>query len=195
MTKTRKTIGVMVGGITDDFTRFLCKGLREAAKEQDVNMVVLPGKFLDRDYAQNTDIMYEYQYDTLFSSVQKGRLDGIIVAANCIGCYTTKERMVEFMHHYDGIPCVLVSSDLEGYVNVSYDNDRGIRQGIDYLVQDLHYTKIGMEVSYSIVSRSSVRTTFPTYSAMIASYPGIALSVSLSTERTAEFTLYAYTLS
>ena len=88
--------------------------------------------------------MYEYQYDTLFSSVQKGRLDGIIVAANCIGCYTTKERMVEFMHHYDGIPCVLVSSDLEGYVNVSYDNDRGIRQGIDYLVQDLHYTKIGM---------------------------------------------------
>ena len=64
MTKTRKTIGVMVGGITDDFTRFLCKGLREAAKEQDVNMVVLPGKFLDRDYAQNTDIMYEYQYDT-----------------------------------------------------------------------------------------------------------------------------------
>ena len=144
MTKTRKTIGVMVGGITDDFTRFLCKGLREAAKEQDVNMVVLPGKFLDRDYAQNTDIMYEYQYDTLFSSVQKGRLDGIIVAANCIGCYTTKERMVEFMHHYDGIPCVLVSSDLEGYVNVSYDNDRGIRQGINYLVQDLHYTKIGM---------------------------------------------------
>ena len=71
MTKTRKTIGVMVGGITDDFTRFLCKGLRAAAKEQDVNMVVLPGKFLDRDYAQNTDIMYEYQYDTLFSSVQR----------------------------------------------------------------------------------------------------------------------------
>lgn len=71
MTKTRKTIGVMVGGITDDFTRFLCKGLRAAAKEQDVNMVVLPGKFLDRDYAQNTDIMYEYQYDTLFSSVKK----------------------------------------------------------------------------------------------------------------------------
>ena len=66
---------MMVGGITDDFTRFLCKGLREAAKEQDVNMVVLPGKFLDRDYAQNTDIMYEYQYDTLFSSVKKGRLD------------------------------------------------------------------------------------------------------------------------
>ena len=96
MTKTRKTIGVMVGGITDDFTRFLCKGLREAAKEQDVNMVVLPGKFLNRDYAQNTDIMYEYQYDTLFSSVKKGRLDGIIVAANCIGWLNLCITMMEF---------------------------------------------------------------------------------------------------
>lgn len=144
MIKTRKTIGVMVGGITDDFTRLLCKGLREAAKEWDVNLVVIPGKFLDRDYTENRDIMYEYQYDTLFSSVRKDRLDGIIVAANCIGCYTTKERLVEFMHRYDGIPCVLVSSDLEGYVNVSYDNDRGIRQGIHYLVRKLHCTKIGM---------------------------------------------------
>ena len=72
MTKTRKTIGVMVGGITDDFTRFLCKGLREAAKEQDVNMVVLPGKFLDRDYAQNTDIMYEYHYRVYKKAVWTG---------------------------------------------------------------------------------------------------------------------------
>ena len=41
MTKTRKTIGVMVGGITDDFTRFLCKGLREAAKEQKFGCIYL----------------------------------------------------------------------------------------------------------------------------------------------------------
>ena len=144
MKRVKKTIGVLVGGITDDFTRFLCKGLQKAAKEQDVNFVVLPGKFIDRDDSDNPDIMYEYQYETLFSGVQKETLDGIIVAANCIGCYTTKERLVEFMHQYDGIPCVLVSSDLEGYVNVSYDNDRGIREGIRYLVNELHCTKIGM---------------------------------------------------
>ena len=144
MRKTRRTIGVLVGGITDDFTRFLCRGLRKIAKQKDIDIVVLPGKFLDRDYAENTDIMYEYQYGTLFSLARKENLDGIIVAANCIGCYTTQERLEEFMHQYDGIPCVLVSSDLEGYVNVSYDNDRGIREGIDYLIHELHYTRIGM---------------------------------------------------
>ena len=81
--------------------------------------------------------MYEYQYDTLFSSVQKRPSGRDYRSGKTVLAVTRrKERMVEFMHHYDGIPCVLVSSDLEGYVNVSYDNDRGIRQGIDYLVQD-----------------------------------------------------------
>ncbi len=45
----RKTIGVLVGGITDDFTRLLCHGVIERAKTLDVNIVVIPGKFLDRD--------------------------------------------------------------------------------------------------------------------------------------------------
>ena len=45
----RKTIGVLVGGITDDFTRLLCHGVIERAKIHDVNVVVIPGKFLDRE--------------------------------------------------------------------------------------------------------------------------------------------------
>ena len=45
----RKTIGVLVGGITDDFTRLLCHGVIERAKTLDVNIVVIPGKFLDRE--------------------------------------------------------------------------------------------------------------------------------------------------
>ena len=37
----RKTIGVLVGGITDDFTRLLCHGVIERAKTLDVNIVVI----------------------------------------------------------------------------------------------------------------------------------------------------------
>ena len=52
----RKTIGVLVGGITDDFTRLLCHGVIERAKTLDVNIVVIPGKFLDREYSETSDI-------------------------------------------------------------------------------------------------------------------------------------------
>lgn len=66
----RKTIGVLVGGITDDFTRLLCHGVIERAKTLDVNIVVIPGKFLDREYPETSDIYYEYQYQTLFPMLQ-----------------------------------------------------------------------------------------------------------------------------
>ena len=42
----RKTIGVLVGGITDDFTRLLCHGVIERAKTLDVNIVVIPGIYI-----------------------------------------------------------------------------------------------------------------------------------------------------
>ena len=140
----RKTVGVLVGGITDDYTRLLCEGLKNAAEACNVKLVVFPGKFLDRDYSGYSDIMYEYQYETIFSYAKKDTLDGLIVAADCIGCLTTKSRREEFVHQYDGIPCVLVSSQIDGYVSVNYDNNRGICEAIDYLVNVLHYTKIGM---------------------------------------------------
>lgn len=140
----KKTIGVLVGGITDDFTRCLCDGVKKAAEDSDVNVVVFPGKFLDRDYAENLDIRYEYQYETLFSYATKYSLDGLIVAANCIGCCTTRERLVEFMQQYKEIPCVLVASDIDGFVSVNFDNYQGIKEGLEYLIEVLHCKKIGM---------------------------------------------------
>lgn len=140
----KKTIGVLVGGITDDFTRCLCDGLKKAAEDSDVNVVVFPGKFLDRDYAENLDIRYEYQYETVFSYATKYSLDGLIVAANCIGCCTTRERLVEFMQQYKEVPCVLVASDIDGFVSVNFDNYQGIKEGLEYLIEVLHCKKIGM---------------------------------------------------
>ena len=41
--KKRLTIGLLVSGITEDFVISICKGVIHAAKEADVNLVVLPG--------------------------------------------------------------------------------------------------------------------------------------------------------
>lgn len=160
----RKTIGILVGGVMDDFTKVLCKGLRNAAEEYNVNLIVLPGKFIDRDYADNLEIMYEYQYSTVFSCATKENLDGIIVAANCIGCFATKERLKDFMHQFDGIPCVLVSSQIDGYVSVNFDNYKGIRDGLEYLIRELHCTRIGMiggpeDISDSIARKNTFERT------------------------------------
>ena len=140
----RKTIGVLVGGITDDFTRLLCHGVIERAKTLDVNIVVIPGKFLDREYPETSDIYYEYQYQTLFSYATKENLDGVIVASSCIGCFATKERIREFMKRYLRMPCVIVAADEPNQICVRYDNGAGIREGLNYMIEELGYTRIGM---------------------------------------------------
>ncbi len=140
----RKTIGVLVGGITDDFTRLLCHGVIERAKTLDVNIVVIPGKFLDREYSETSDIYYEYQYQTLFSYATKENLDGVIVASSCIGCFATKERIRKFMKRYLQMPCVIVAADEPDQICVRYDNGAGIREGLNYMIEELGYTRIGM---------------------------------------------------
>ena len=146
MEQNRKkfTIGLLVGGIMDDFTESICKGVMLGAKKADVNLVVLPCKYLDRDLTHNKELMYEYQYNTLFSYVKKDNLDAILVSADSIGCYTSKKRVCEVLEMYQGIPCVLIASKIDGYVSVMYDSDAGIREALEYLIQDLNCQKFGM---------------------------------------------------
>lgn len=140
----RKKIGILVSGIMDEFTESVCKGAFYAAIKADVDLVVFPCKYLDRDLTEKREIMYEYQYNTLFSYAGKENIDGLLVSADSIGCYTSKSRMRETLKKYAGIPCVLVASKLEGYISVSYDNETGIREAMEYLIKQRHCRKFCM---------------------------------------------------
>ncbi len=138
------TIGLLVSGIMDSFTESVSKGVMFEAKKRNVNLVVISCKYLDRDLSQNEEIMYEYQYNTMLSYASKENLDAVLVMADCIGCMTTKERIVEMLSQFNDMPCVLVASKIEGYINVSYDNYEGIKIGLEYLIQKLNCRKFCM---------------------------------------------------
>lgn len=144
MGRKRKTIGILVSGIMDKFTESVCKGVFYTASKADVDLVVFPCKYLDRDLAEKREIMYEYQYNTLFSYAGRENVDGLLVSADSIGCYTSKRRMREVLEKYTGIPCVLVASKLEGYTSVSYDNETGVREAMEYLIGQRHCRKFCM---------------------------------------------------
>ena len=142
--KRRLTIGVLVSGITDEFTKLICRGAMQMAKQMDVNIVALPGKYIDRDVSDKPDLMYEYQFNTIFSYAKKENVDAIIVAAGSIGCFAPRENIAQMMKMFDGIPCVLVSYKMDEYINILFDNYTGIKEGIDYLIDRTGCRKIGM---------------------------------------------------
>ncbi|MCM1155571.1 MAG: GGDEF domain-containing protein [Roseburia sp.] len=140
----RLTIGILVSGIVDDAAIELCHGAMRAAKGKDFNIVVLPGKYLDRDLSESRKVLYEYQYNTLFYYARPETVDGLIIAADFIGCMTTRDRVEKLLEEYEGIPSVLAVSKIDGYVGVTFDNPLGIEEGMDYLIEKAGNTRFGM---------------------------------------------------
>ena len=133
--RKEKVIGLLVSGITDTFSIQLIRGVMRAAKARGISVVIFPGKYLDRDLSQRTEIMYEYQFATLYSYVNPENVDGLIISANSIGCHTTSERMREFVNGYSSIPTVLVATRFEGHTCICYDNMNAVREGVSYLIE------------------------------------------------------------
>ena len=142
--KRAVTVGLLASGITDNFSIMVCRGAMKAAREMGVKLVIFPGKYLDRDLTARKEILYEYQYNTLFSYAQAARLDAVLIMADSIGCYAQADRIKQFIQQYSKLPCVLVASKLEGYVSVNYDNYNGISEAMNYMIRELGMRKIGM---------------------------------------------------
>lgn len=130
----RKTIGVLVGGVLNTFAERLCHGVSRMCQELDYDMVVFPGKYIDRDLSDNYDLMYEYQNNTVYEYPAVCDIDGLIVAAGSIGCHTTEEAVNRFLSKFKNIPTILVASQFDGFPNISYDNFSGVKAGIEFMI-------------------------------------------------------------
>ena len=60
------TIGFMIHQIDNEYTTELLKGLVPAAKELDINLLILPGQALNGDYYDAIYAAYEYQNNVIY---------------------------------------------------------------------------------------------------------------------------------
>lgn len=137
------SIGIIISGIQDEFTKLLCRGAMRSAEKNNLNLVIVPGKYLDRPV--DCDMLrYEYQYNNLLRCITPGSLDGLIIAANCVCCYAGAPGLEKLLKLYDGIPSVLAATRYEDYSSVNFDNKTGVTEAMTYMIEQLGFTKIGM---------------------------------------------------
>lgn len=142
--KEKYTVGFLVSGIMDEFTEEMAKGIMSAMKREDsVNLVVIPVKYIDRDLSMLPD-KYEFQYKTTSKFLTKDSLDAVIVAKDCIGCLTEEENILRFMESINDIPTILIASRMKGYAGVTFDNRSGIAEGLEYMITKLGVKKLCM---------------------------------------------------
>lgn len=142
----RYNIGLIVSDIEDDFSNRVCRGAMEASEKMDNNLFIFPVKYLApiSYFQEHSDILYEYQYNALLSYAQSKSLDAILLCLSCIGYKTTPDIYLPVLDLFTDIPVILLSCEEEGYSSVVYDNALGIRQGMEQLIHERGFTRIGM---------------------------------------------------
>lgn len=142
--KAKRTIGILVSGIMDEYTKSICHGAVRQAHACNMNTIIFPGKYIERDLSDNPELMYEYQFNTVFSYARPNNIDVLICAIGSICSFTNLDGMKRFLEPYHDIPVILVGTKIDGYLCVTYDNKTGVSDGIRFLIEKRNCKNIGI---------------------------------------------------
>lgn len=147
MIKGRKTIALLCGEISDPYTDDFVKGALSAAKEFDVNLVIVPGKYYGNEVS-DFKFRYEYQYTSLYSFINEHNVDAAVILTGVIGPFSddpnSRGYFPKFKAKFEGLPVVSVSTEVEGWSLIKYDNKAAIKEGISYLINEQKCKHIAM---------------------------------------------------
>lgn len=130
----RYNIGLLVASITDDFSRRITIGAMDAARAQDVNLVIFPGKYVGVQHInKQMGMEYEYQYNALFDVAAEAKLDYLIVAVGTIAYAHNKAYQRSFLDSLGDTPILCLAAGIEGYDILAFDNCSGVKEAVDYL--------------------------------------------------------------
>ena len=132
----RPTIGYFNTELLLEWASIPWRGLADAAKENDVNLVSFIGGAVSTPKWKND---YSEQGNTVYDLARGGRLDGVIVWKGHINENVGEEEFLRFCGQY-GVPAVTMEGDISGYPCVTIDNDSGFQHAVDHLI-DVHGLK------------------------------------------------------
>ena len=166
--RRRLRIGVLISNPEDEFDSAVCEGAMIAAKQYDVDLFILPGRYLDAQYADKIRTAYEYQYNTVFELAKNEGFDALLVLIGTIGSHLDKKRKKEFLDGFRGVPIITLTSQIDGYPCITVDNHTGLGQVIRHLIECHSCFNIGF-VSGPMTSDDAVER-FEEYKKVLAEY-------------------------
>jgi len=135
-TNRRPTIGFFISELENSYTQALCRGITDAAAENNVNVIIFPGKSPKVSYD------FQYQYNAIYEIASKNNLDALILATGTMINFLNAEEFKAFYSRYSEIPLVSLSIMLEGVSSVLIDNKVGLQDALEHLVNEHKFTKI-----------------------------------------------------
>lgn len=134
----RLNVALLLGDVRDIYSNTVVKGALKAATEQNVNLIIVPGRYY---FARREELLnqFEYQYQTLFSYCNSENVDVVVAFTNVVGMSAAPGLRNSFDGFYEklkGAPLYTVSGGFPGIPNINYDNNAGLKEGIRYMIKN-----------------------------------------------------------
>lgn len=145
-TKKGYRIGLVIGNVEDDFSNRICKGVMRGAEILGDSVFVFPVKYFGQDDIDRANILqrYEYQYNNMLAYAQSHSLDLILFCLSTIAYRSTPEEYDYLLHIFKDIPILLIATNTDEFPSVVYDNEAGLREGINYIIKQKKCRHIAM---------------------------------------------------
>lgn len=132
----RYTVGLVVASLYDQFSRNIVKGAMSAARDHDVNLAVIPMKYIGRENApESADEKYDYMFNTLLTHISDQSLDYIIISTGEIAYSMTMQDMQELLKSIGDTPVLSIAAEVDGFESLVFDNTSGVSEAVRYLVK------------------------------------------------------------
>lgn len=139
-------IGLVIGNVEDDFSNQVCKGVMRGAEILGDTVFVFPVKYFGQDEIDSADSLqkYEYQYNNMLKYAQSHSLDMVLFCLSTIAYRSTPEEYDYLLHIFNDIPVFLIATRNNEFPSVVYDNESGLRDGINYIIKQKKCRHIAM---------------------------------------------------
>lgn len=142
----KKIIGLILENIFTDFSKELIQSVADALPAQkNFRLVVLAGKYDGLEIsADENRHAYLTVYNSVFQLDSICRFDGLIIHLGSMTPEKKRRIQADYLEKNRNIPRVFIASDIEGETVVNYDNESGIREAVNYLVNINEFSRFCM---------------------------------------------------
>lgn len=132
----RPTVAFFIAELEGDYAGLLNRGIFDGAMDNDINLLVLPGKTPKIPY------FYQYQCNVIYDLVNVNNVDALILPSGLYCNYLNKEEYEQFYRRYLPLPIVSITIPLPEAVNILINNKKGLYDALNHLIRDHHCRRI-----------------------------------------------------
>lgn len=134
--KVRRTIGLLIPNIHNEYMTGIWKGVIRGAEEHDINLLIFRGEAIKDPYGDG------YQNNVIYDLIKPDNIDGIILASGALCNFISRKEFQDFCTRFKNIPMVSLSIEFPDIPSILTDNKSGIMHAVDHLVETHGYEKI-----------------------------------------------------